>query len=81
VNSTWWLKDGSYVRLKQVELGYSIPKQLMQRYKIKSMRFYTNGLNLLTFSPFKWWDAESKSSTGMYYPIQKVINVGLEIKF
>lgn len=81
VNSTWWLKDGSYVRLKQVELGYSIPKQLMQRYKIKSMRLYTNGLNLLTFSPFKWWDAESKSSTGMYYPIQKVINVGLEIKF
>jgi hypothetical protein len=45
------------------------------------MRIYTNGLNLLTFSAFKWWDAESKNANGIYYPIQRVLNVGIDIKF
>ncbi len=80
-NSSYWLKDGSYIRLKQIELGYSLPRNLTQKYKIGSARIYANGLNLLTFSPFKWWDAESQDSDGIYYPIQKVINAGLEIKF
>ncbi|WP_423127194.1 TonB-dependent receptor [Gaoshiqia sp. Z1-71] len=80
-SSSWWLRDGSYIRLKQIEFGYSIPKSWLEKYKIGSARVYANGLNLLTFSPFKWWDPESKSSNGMYYPIQKVFNVGLEVKF
>jgi len=79
--SSWWLRDGSYIRLKQVELGYSLPKSWVEKYKIGSARFYANGLNLFTLSPFKWWDPESKSSNGMYYPIQKIFNVGLEVKF
>lgn len=79
--SSWWLRNGSYLRLKQIELGYSLPRHVTQKYKIGSARFFLNGLNLLTFSPFKWWDAESQSSNGMYYPIQKVINAGIEIKF
>ncbi len=80
-NSSWWLQDGSYIRLKQVEFGYSLPKSWVQKWKIGSTRIYANGLNLITLSPFKWWDPEAQDSDGMYYPIQKTINFGIEIKF
>jgi TonB-linked SusC/RagA family outer membrane protein len=76
-----WLQNGRYVRLKQTELGYSLPRSLTQKWGMGSLRIYTNGLNLLTWSPFKWWDAESKNSTGAYYPVQKVVNFGIEVKF
>jgi len=81
VASTFWLKDGSYLRLKQAEIGYTLPASISGRIHAKNMRIYANGLNLLTFSSFKWWDAESKSSSGIYYPIQRVVNVGIDIKF
>jgi hypothetical protein len=45
------------------------------------VRIYANGLNLFTLSSFKWWDPESKSATGIYYPVQMVVNVGIDIKF
>jgi TonB-linked SusC/RagA family outer membrane protein len=81
VNSTFWLRDGSYVRLKQAEIGYTLPGKFAKKVGSKDLRIYANGLNLLTFSPFKWWDAESKSYSGLYYPIQRVVNVGVDIKF
>ncbi|MDR1273996.1 MAG: TonB-dependent receptor [Odoribacteraceae bacterium] len=81
VNSTWWLEDGKYLRLKQAEIGYTLPKSLTNEVGIKQARIYANGVNLFTLSPFKLWDAESKNSTGMYYPIQRVFNFGLEVNF
>ncbi|MDP4157569.1 MAG: SusC/RagA family TonB-linked outer membrane protein, partial [Bacillota bacterium] len=81
VNSTFWLRDGSYLRLKQAEIGFTLPASISRRVRSKDIRVYANGLNLLTFSPFKWWDPESKSSTGIYYPVQRVVNVGVDIKF
>jgi TonB-linked SusC/RagA family outer membrane protein len=81
VNSTFWLHDGSYVRLKQLEFGYSLPASLTSKFKSKEVRIYANGLNLFTLSSFKWWDPESKSATGIYYPVQMVVNVGIDIKF
>ncbi|HEX3009293.1 MAG TPA: TonB-dependent receptor [Bacteroidales bacterium] len=80
-NSSWWLQDGSYLRVKQVELGYSLPTSWTKKVKIGNARIYVNGLNLFTFSQFNWWDPESQSETGLYYPSQKVINMGLEVKF
>jgi len=81
VNSTFWLKDGSYLRLKQAEIGFTLPAGKSKKIRTKDIRIYANGLNLLTFSSFKWWDPESKSSTGIYYPIQREVNVGINIKF
>ena len=81
VASTFWLRDGSYLRVKQTELGYTLPDRILKKLHAKNMRVYVNGLNLLTFSPFKWWDAESKNANGIYYPIQRVINVGIDLKF
>ncbi|MDR2038104.1 MAG: TonB-dependent receptor [Bacteroidales bacterium] len=81
VNSTWWQVNGRYLRLKQVELGFTFPKAWTDAIHLKHVRIYTNGLNLFTISPFDLWDAESKSSSGFYYPIQRVFNFGLEINF
>lgn len=82
VTSTHWLKDGKYMRLKQLEIGYSISQRRLRQMRFfKSFRVYANGLNLFTVSPFKWWDPESRNSTGMYYPVQVIVNAGVDIKF
>lgn len=77
-NSTWWLRNGSFLRLKSLEIGYSLPKKVASKIQLKSARLYFNGLNLLTWSPFKMWDPELKGN-GFAYPIQKVYNIGLNI--
>lgn len=79
-NSTWWLRDGSYLRLKTLEFGYTLPKKWTDSLRMKSLRIYLNGTNLLTFSKFKMWDVEM-SDNGLNYPIQKVINLGLNVNF
>lgn len=79
-NSTWWLRDGSYIRLKTVEFGYTLPKKWFEAVRMKSLRVYLNGTNLLTFSKFRMWDVEM-SDNGLNYPIQKVLNLGLNVNF
>ena len=76
--STWWLRDGSYLRLKSTEIGYSLPAPITKRLGIQKCRFYFNGMNLLTWSSFKLWDPELGGS-GFAYPIQKVFNAGLNV--
>jgi TonB-linked SusC/RagA family outer membrane protein len=78
--STWWLRDGTYMRLKSVELGYTLPKRMANKLGMDSFRIYLNGLNLLTFSKFKLWDPEM-GGNGLGYPIQKVYNIGFNINF
>ena len=70
-NSTYWLRDGSYIRLKNVELGYSY----------KFLRAYISGQNLLTFSKFKLWDPELYTSNGLKYPTQIMGSIGLQFTF
>ncbi|HEX7903899.1 MAG TPA: TonB-dependent receptor [Chitinophagaceae bacterium] len=76
--STWFMRDGSFLRLKQVELGYSLPLKLLRKYKMDNLRIYANGTNLLTFSKFKLWDIEM-AGNGLAYPIQRVINFGIQV--
>lgn len=78
--STWWLRDGSFLRLKSVELGYSIPKKLLEKMNIEMARLYVSGTNLLVFSKFKLWDPEM-GGEGLKYPPQKIINIGLNFNF
>jgi hypothetical protein len=80
VPSTWFLRDASFLRLKSVELGYSLPSSLISRVKITNLRLYFSGTNLLTFSKFKMWDPEM-GGDGLAYPIQKVYNAGLQLAF
>ncbi|MCM5529205.1 TonB-dependent receptor [Parasegetibacter sp. NRK P23] len=78
--STWWMRDGSFMRLKSVEAGYTLPKRWSGTLHAENIRIYFSGLNLLTFSKFKMWDPE-QAGDGFAYPIQKVVNLGVNINF
>lgn len=78
--STWWLRDGSYLRLKTAEIGYTFPERWMKKARIDSLRLYLSGTNLFTISNFKLWDVEM-GGNGLNYPIQRVFNLGLNLNF
>ncbi|MDP9080184.1 MAG: TonB-dependent receptor [Bacteroidota bacterium] len=77
-NSTYWMRDGSFLRLKSVEIGYTLPVSLTKKINVTKCRIYFNGLNLYTWAPFKLWDPEL-GGNGFAYPIQKVFNVGINV--
>lgn len=77
--STFWLKDGSYLRLKTLEIGYNLPSGWINKIHGKSVRLFFIGTNLLTFSKFKLWDPEMGSSNGTQYPLTKSVSMGLSI--
>jgi TonB-linked SusC/RagA family outer membrane protein len=78
--STWWMQDATFIRLKSAEFGYSLPKRFTQKIYMTNCRFYLSGTNLLTWSRFKLWDPEM-AGNGLGYPLQRVINVGLNLNF
>lgn len=80
VQSTWWLRDGSFMRLKSLEIGYTFPRSLVRSAFMENLRIYFNGLNLITWSHFKLWDPEM-AGQGFGYPVQKVFNIGINAKF
>ncbi|MGX5689082.1 SusC/RagA family TonB-linked outer membrane protein [Arcticibacter tournemirensis] len=77
--STFWLRDGSYLRLKTLDIGYSLPKTLVNRAHLNTVRFFLIGTNLLTFSNFKLWDPEMGSSNGKQYPLSKTLSLGVSV--
>lgn len=79
-NSTYWLQDGSFLRFKTAEIGYTLPEQLSRSFKITSLRFYVSGVNLWVWSKFKLWDPEM-AGNGLGYPVQRVYNLGVNVIF
>lgn len=79
--STWWLKRMNFLRLKNIEIGYSLPKAITKNTFISKCRFFVRGSNLLTFSSFKMWDPELQTTDGLKYPITKSFSLGLTIDF
>lgn len=77
--STYWLRDGSYLRLKNLEIGYTIPKSIVNKIRMNNIRIYLMGANLITFSSFKLWDPELGSNTGQAYPLSRSYTLGLTI--
>lgn len=77
--STWFQRNGSFLRLKQAEIGYSLSTAVTDRLRMKGLRIYANGTNLLSWSKFKLWDVEM-ASNGLGYPVQRVFNLGLFIQ-
>jgi TonB-linked SusC/RagA family outer membrane protein len=81
-NSPFNMQNASYLRLKSLELGYTIPQKLIKKLGIKNLRIYVSGYNLLTFTKLKYMDPEHPSSNwGYIYPHNKTYNVGLNVKF
>lgn len=78
--STWFMRDGTFLRLKQIELGYTLPKRWQKKMHTSLCRIYLNATNLLNFSKFTLWDVEM-GGNGLGYPVQRVVNIGLNINF
>ena len=78
--STWWMRDGSFLRLKQMEFGYTLPQKLTNKIHIDNLRVYFQGNNLLCWSKFKLWDPEL-AGEGFNYPIQRTFNIGVNVTF
>lgn len=76
--STWWINNGAFLRLKQVEMGYTFPKMISSALHINSLRLYVSGTNLFLISGFKLWDVEM-GGNGLGYPLQRVINIGVNV--
>lgn len=77
--STYWMRNGSYIRLKTVELGYTLPKKIVNKIRLNNIRLFCIGTNLLTFSSFKLWDPEMQSTNGAAYPLSKSVTLGLTV--
>ncbi len=80
-DNTYWLRSTDYIRLKNIELGYTIPSTIGGRLGINSLRLYVNALNLFTIDKLKVLDPESTGGTGQYYPQARILNTGLTVTF
>lgn len=78
--SSWWLKDMSLLRLKNVEIGYSAPKRMLSKTPFEHGRIFVRGTNLFHLSGFKLWDPELSTDNGLKYPIMSTISMGLQIR-
>jgi hypothetical protein len=75
--STYLVQNTDFIRLKNVELGYTLSPNLLNRFKIQNFRVFASGFNLLTFSGIKDVDPEDNNQGGLNYPIQRIVNFGL----
>lgn len=83
--SDYWLRDASFLRLKNLQLGYTLPQSLSRKIGLSNIRVYVSGQNLLSFNSFyKGWDPENEIGTGdspSYYPINRIYSFGFNLKF
>jgi len=79
-NSTFWLRDGRYLRLKNLDIGYTLPKHIVNRIHFNNIRVYVSATNLFFLhKKFDTWDPESLQPRGEDYPITKAITAGLQV--
>lgn len=82
VKSDFWIQDAAYLRLKNLQIGYTFPNQWLSRVSVKDLRLYLTGQNLLTFDDMRGgWDPETTDGGGRIYPVSRVYSLGLNIKF
>lgn len=76
--STWWLRDGTFLRLKSAEIGYTLPQKQATKVRLQNLRVYLSGTNLFCITKFKLWDPEM-GGNGLGYPVQRVFNIGIQL--
>lgn len=80
--SDFWIKSGAYMRLKNAVIGYTLPKNVLNKIKIDNLRFYVSGQNLFTIcSAYKGYDPENKVDKGNFYPLMQTFTFGVDIRF
>lgn len=79
--STFWLKSGDYVRLKNLEIGYTIPQKISKKWAMNQLRIYANGNNLITWDKLDGLFDPEEDNGSPKYPLMRTFNVGLSITF
>ncbi|MDO5607462.1 MAG: TonB-dependent receptor [Capnocytophaga sp.] len=82
VNSTWWQRNGSFLRFKNAEIGWNVPETILQKAKINSARIYLMGYNLAVWDDIKYFDPESgNANAGLNYPLPRNFAFGVDLSF
>jgi hypothetical protein len=79
--SDFWKKNGAYMRLKNVTIGYTLPARWMNKINVDALRLFVSGNNLFTATEFKWIDPESMNVPTGYYPQQRTVSFGVDLSF
>ncbi|WP_207436040.1 SusC/RagA family TonB-linked outer membrane protein [Sabulibacter ruber] len=79
--STWWVKNGRYLRLKNVQLSYGLPRTFTQKLRLDNASIFLAGFNVFTWSPFEFWDVELGDGRGTSYPNVSSYTLGIDLKF
>lgn len=77
----FWLFNTAFVRLKNIELGYTLPETITQRIGLRRVRMYANGFNVFTLTSLKNFDPEGDNESGHFYPQQRIVNLGINVGF
>lgn len=81
-NSDFFIRNGAFMRIKQITVGYSLPKRWINKIKVQQLRFYVNTVNPFTFSDYEpGFDPEVSNTNGSFFPIMKTTTVGINLKF
>lgn len=81
LDSDFWLKDASFLRLKNIEIAYNFKKEWIKKAKMENARIYISGSNLFTLDKIKIMDPEGTEPGGLYYPQQRMYNIGVNVSF
>ncbi len=81
LESTFWLQNASFLRLKTLELSYNVPSEFLSRLNVSNVRIFANGSNLFTISEIKWFDPEGSNTRGNFYPQSRIFNLGVQLTF
>jgi TonB-linked SusC/RagA family outer membrane protein len=82
INSSYWMRNGAYMRLKNLQLGYTFPAKWLAKAKVEQLRLFVSGSNLFTISNFyKGFDPERNDNNGEFYPVMKTYTFGLNLRF
>ena len=79
--SSFWLQNAAYLRMKHIQLGYSLPKALAERLRMERLRIYASGENLFTITKITGYDPEAPDGSGNFYPLARVVNLGINLTF
>ena len=80
--STWWQRSASFLRLKNIEVGYNFSEKTLRHTPFNALRIYLMGNNLAVWDHIKMWDPEiSNKNEGVNYPLSRTFTLGLEVSF